>query len=101
MAEICAKCGMIKDLCVCEVLDKEDVRKIRVYTTKAKFKKLVTVVEGIDKGRAAEAATELKRALACGGSSKEGGVVLQGDHKRKIKAILIKMGYPGENIDVE
>ena len=101
MAEICAKCGMIKDLCVCEVLDKEDVRKIRVYTTKAKFKKLVTVVEGIDKSRAAEAATELKRALACGGSSKEGGVVLQGDHKRKIKAILIKMGYPGENIDVE
>ena len=92
---------MIKDLCVCEVLDKEDVRKIRVYTTKAKFKKLVTIVEGIDKSRAAEAATELKRALACGGSSKEGGVVLQGDHKRKIKAILIKMGYPGENIDVE
>jgi len=101
LAEICAKCGMIKDLCVCEVLDKEDVRKIRVYTTKAKFKKLVTIVEGIDKSRAAEAATELKRALACGGSSKEGGVVLQGDHKRKIKAILIKMGYPGENIDVE
>ena len=101
MAEVCAKCGMIKDLCVCEVLDKEDVRKIRVYTTKAKFKKLVTVVEGIDKSRAAEAATELKRALACGGSSKEGGVVLQGDHKRKIKAILVKMGYPGENIDVE
>ncbi|MEM4272132.1 MAG: stress response translation initiation inhibitor YciH [Candidatus Bilamarchaeaceae archaeon] len=101
MAEICGKCGMIRDLCVCEALDKEEVRKIRVYTTKAKFKKLVTVVEGIDKGRAAEAATELKRALACGGSTKEGAVVLQGDHKKKIKEILVRMGYPGESIEVE
>ncbi|MBN2121447.1 stress response translation initiation inhibitor YciH [Candidatus Micrarchaeota archaeon] len=101
MAEICQKCGMIQDLCVCEILDKEEVKKIRIYTTKAKFRKLVTVVEGIDKNRVAEAAKSLKQALACGGSAKEGSVVLQGDHKRKVKGILVGMGYPGENIEVE
>ena len=101
MAEICQKCGMIKDLCACEILDKEEVTKIRVHVTKAKFKKLVTVVEGIDKNRLSEAAKSLKNALACGGSAKDGAIVLQGNHKRKVKDILVKMGYPGENIEVE
>ena len=92
---------MIKDLCVCEILDKEEVKKIRVYVTKKKFKKLVTVVEGIDKNRVADAAKALKQALACGGSGKDGIIVLQGNHKRKVKGILVGMGYPGESIEVE
>jgi len=101
LAEICPKCGMIKDLCACEILDKEEVKKIRVYVTKAKFRKLVTVIEGIDKNRVAEAAKSLKNAFACGGSSKNGVIVLQGNHKKKVKDILVKMGYPGESIEVE
>ncbi|MBD3389698.1 stress response translation initiation inhibitor YciH [Candidatus Micrarchaeota archaeon] len=101
MAEICPKCGMIEDLCACEILDKEEVTKIRVYVTKKKFRKLVTVIEGIDKNRVSEAAKSLKQALACGGSAKEGSVVLQGNHKRKVKGILVKLGYPEESIEVE
>ena len=92
---------MIKDLCVCEILDKEEVRKIRVYITKKKFRKLVTVVEGLDKKNAGDTAKELKTKLACGGSAKGGVVVLQGNHKKKIKDILVKLGYPAENIEVE
>jgi translation initiation factor 1 len=92
---------MIKDLCVCEILDKEEATKIRVYTQKKKFRKFVTIVEGIDKRNIAEAAKELKHALACGGTAKGGQVVLQGDHKKKMKEILVKMGYPPENIEVE
>ncbi len=92
---------MIKDLCACEILDKEEVRKIRVYVTKKKFRKLVTVIEGIDKNRVAEAAKSLKNAFACGGSSKGGVIVLQGNHKRKVREILVRMGYPGEIIEVE
>lgn len=101
MAEICPKCGMIQDLCACEILDKEEVKKIRVYVTKKKFRKLVTIIEGIDKNRVSEAAKSLKNSFACGGSSKGGVVVLQGDHKKKVKDVLVGMGYPGESIEVE
>lgn len=92
---------MINDLCVCEILDKEEATKIRVYTTKAKFKKLVTIVEGIDKKNINDATKGLKQALACGGTAKDGQIVLQGDHKKKMRDILVKMGYPAESIEME
>lgn len=101
MADICKKCGMIQDLCVCEILDKEEATKIRVYSIKKKFKKFVTVVEGIDKKNLDDAAKELKHALACGGTAKGGQIVLQGDHKKKMKAVLVKMGYSQDSIEVE
>jgi len=101
LAEICKKCGMIQDLCVCEILDKEEATKIRVYSIKKKFKKYVTVVEGIDKKNLDDAAKDLKHALACGGTAKDGQIVLQGDHKKKMKAVLVKMGYSQDSIEVE
>lgn len=96
----CPKCGMLKDLCVCEILDKQGVAKIRVYTTKKKFKKLVTIVEGIDKSQLEQTARELKRKLACGGSAKEGVIILQGDHKRRVIEALKQLGYPQESIEL-
>ncbi|MFN7990535.1 MAG: stress response translation initiation inhibitor YciH [Candidatus Micrarchaeia archaeon] len=96
----CPKCGMLKDLCVCEILDKQGAAKIRVYSTKKKFKKLVTVVEGIDKSQLEQTTKELKHKLACGGSSKEGVIILQGDHKRRAAEVLKQLGYPGESIEV-
>lgn len=100
MPEICVKCGLIKDLCVCEVLDKEEAKKITVYATAKKFRKLVTVLEGIDKGRLDESAKQLKHKLACGGTAKDGRIILQGDHTRKMKDILVAMGYPADIISV-
>lgn len=100
MADVCNKCGMIKDLCVCEVLDKQEVTKIKVYTESKKFKKLVTVVEGIDKAQIDDTASELKRKLACGGTAKEGLIILQGNHKNRISPILEKLGYLKESIEV-
>ena len=70
---------MLKDLCVCQILDKQGVAKIKVYTTNKKFKKLVTIVEGIDKAQLDQTTKELKHKLACGGTSKEGIIILQGD----------------------
>jgi len=100
MPDICSKCGMLKDLCVCEILDKEKVMKIKVYTTRKKFRKLVTIVEGISKSRLNDTAKDLKHKLACGGTAKEGVVILQGNHKKKIAQILVNMGYPSESIEV-
>lgn len=100
MPEICPKCGLIKDICACDILEKEEVQKIKAYTTKKKFRKLVTVIEGIDNAKIDDTAKELKQKLACGGTAKDGIIVLQGDHKRKIKEMLASMGYPAENIEV-
>lgn len=96
----CQKCGMLKDLCVCEILDKQGVSKIRVYTTKKKFKKLVTIVEGVDAAQLDQTARELKHKLACGGTSKEGVIILQGDHKRRAADVLKQLGYLAESIEI-
>ncbi|MEW6329789.1 MAG: stress response translation initiation inhibitor YciH, partial [Candidatus Micrarchaeota archaeon] len=32
MPEICPKCGLLKDICACEVLEKEETQKIQIYT---------------------------------------------------------------------
>ncbi|MFH1521214.1 MAG: stress response translation initiation inhibitor YciH [Candidatus Micrarchaeota archaeon] len=96
----CQKCGMLKDLCVCEILDKQGVTKIKVYTTKKKFRKLVTIVEGVDAAQLDQTARELKHKLACGGTSKNGVIILQGDHKRRTAEVLKQLGYLAESIEI-
>ena len=98
MPEICPKCGLPREICACDILDKEDVRKIRVFATKKRFRKLVTVIEGLDEERLDELAKELKTKLACGGTVKEGVIVLQGNHLAKIKSLLMAQNYPAESI---
>ena len=99
-ADICPKCGLPKELCVCGALEKEGTEKIKVYVTKAKFKNFVTVIEGIDKKDLENVAKELKKRMACGGTVKDNAVILQGNHKEKIKGALVSLGYRVENISV-
>ncbi len=100
MPDICPKCGLPKELCVCTVLEKETENKIKVYTKKAKFDKYVTVVEGISQEDVERTAKSLKRVLACGGTSKGAVIELQGEHKDAAKKALVGIGYREENIDV-
>ena len=100
LVEICQKCGLMKELCACDILEKEETQRIRVFATKKKFRKLMTIVEGIDKGKLDETGRELKQKLACGGTVKEGVIILQGDHRRKMKKLLSDAGYPLESITV-
>lgn len=100
MVEICQKCGLMKELCACDILEKEETQRIRVYVTKKKFRKLMTVVEGIDKGKLDGTGRELKQKLACGGTVKEGVIILQGDHRRKMRKLLSNIGYPSGSITV-
>ena len=100
LVEICQKCGLMKELCACDILEKEETQRIRIYATKKKFRKLMTVVEGIDKGKLDETGRELKQKLACGGTVKEGVIILQGDHRPKMKKMLSNIGYPIESITV-
>lgn len=100
MADICPKCGLIKEICSCDILEKEETQRIRAFATKKRFKKLVTVVEGIDKAKLEETSKELKKRLACGGTVKDGVIVLQGDQRKNIAKVLVEFGYPESSIVV-
>ena len=96
---ICQKCGLPKELCVCEDISKEE-QKIRVRKEKRRYGKFVTIVDGFQKVDVDKVAKELKTKLACGGTSKNGQIELQGDHLHKTKDILITIGFPEESINV-
>ncbi len=99
---ICNTCGLPKELCVCESIAKE-TQQITIMAVKKKFGKLNTVIEGIDTKQIdlRELTKKLKNAFACGGTSKEGRIELQGDHKNRVKEELIKLGFPPETIQVK
>ncbi len=101
MSEICTKCGLVKELCVCETIAKESQR-ISVFTEKKAFGKFYTIIKGIDEKEIdlKDLAKKLKSELACGGTSKEGRIELQGNHKNKVKDILIKVGFSPDSIDI-
>ncbi len=97
--EICPKCGLPKQACVCEQIVKGSQR-IRVTIDKKRYGKIVTLVTGFESGiDMKKIARSLKNALACGGTYKENTVELQGDHRKKIKEILVKLGFDEEFIE--
>jgi translation initiation factor 1 len=97
--EICPKCGLPMQACVCEQIVKSSQR-IKVTLDKKRYGKVVTVVTGFDNGiDIKKIAKALKNELACGGTSKNDMIELQGDHSRKIKEILVKLGFNEESID--
>jgi len=100
MSEICPKCGLPKELCVCDILERETFKKIKVYVEKKKFQKYMTIVEGLVGDELEKVAKSLKSMLACGGTYKNGVIELQGMHKDEVKKALIKLGYPEDSIDV-
>lgn len=99
MAEICPKCSLPKELCVCDVLDRETSRKIKVYKEKKKFDKYMTIVEGLTGEELIKTTKDLKHILACGGTSKNGVIELQGDHKDAVRKALVQLGFPESSID--
>ena len=100
MVGVCNQCGLPQDLCVCEVIAREQ-QKITVKTEKRKFGKVYTIVGGIRKEANVEEITRrLKTKFACGGTAKSGQIELQGNHKGRIKLVLADMGFPEETIEV-
>lgn len=102
MASICKICGLPLDLCACREISKEQQR-IRIRFETRKFGRPTTIVEGLDDKDVDlwELAQKLKSCCACGGTAKNGQIILQGDHREKVRQYLIKLGYPEENLEVQ
>lgn len=100
--EVCKICGLPKELCVCETIARGE-QKLVVTASKRRFGKWVTVISGFDTKNVdmTGIAKKLKSKMACGGTVKEDSVELQGDHRRKIKNELVKLGFPEDSIDVK
>ncbi|MBU2612736.1 MAG: stress response translation initiation inhibitor YciH [Nanoarchaeota archaeon] len=97
--EICPKCGLPKPACVCEEIVKSSQR-IRITTDKKRYGKIVTIVSGFDSSiNTKKIAKELKNELACGGTMKDKKIELQGEHVKKIKPILVKLGFDEDSIE--
>lgn len=95
MTEVCQVCGLTKDICICGTISQE-AQKIRIYTKKVAFKKLVTIIMGFDQKTVdiKALAKTLKVKIACGGTYGDDFIELQGDHIDRVKKILIDNGFP-------
>lgn len=97
MVGICPKCGLPLDICACQSIQKTD-ELIKVYSAKKKFNKFVTMVEGLSGEELKNTAKSLKHKLACGGTVKDGLIVLQGEQKKKTVEVLVNLGFSRDNI---
>ena len=80
-----------------EIAKSEQNIKVSILTKR--YGKKTTLIEGFDKHVDIKAlAKRLKEALACGGTAKNGAIELQGQHKDKIKSLLVKFGFSEESI---
>ena len=90
--------GLPEELGIEEALEKEEAR-IRVYTETRRFGKPTTIIEGITKD-VKSILKELRRKLACGGTFKDNHIELQGDHRKRIKEILVSLGFKEDQIEI-
>ena len=97
MAEICPVCGLPNELCMCEEIAREQ-QTVRISVDSRRYGKMVTVIDGIDENDIDinDLAKQLKNKCAAGGTSKDGRIELQGDHKKKVNAVLEDMGFKTE-----
>jgi len=95
---ICPGCGNAAEDCACgsgsAKIRGGGVVRVR-REVKGRAGKTVTTIEGIPlRGEALEAlGSELKRRCSAGGTVKEGVIVLQGDHRKTVVAMLQAKGY--------
>lgn len=99
MVDICPKCGLPQELCMCEELAREN-QLITVSLETGRYRKKVTVIEGFDNSiNLKDITKKLKNKFACGGTVKDGKISLQGDYTKYVKDFLIEEGFKEESIN--
>ena len=94
MSDICPKCGLPKEICVCEEIAREQ-QNITIAVDKRRYGKTMTIVDGLNPHDLDMNAlvSNLKSICACGGTIKDGKIELQGDHRAKVRQALEKLGF--------
>lgn len=102
MPDVCDKCGLPKVICVCEEIARE-TQRIKIFVTKRKYGKLVTIVKGFNEKdiNLKDLSKKLKGKCACGGTAKAGSIELQGDHRPKVRDHLTSLGFSEDMIEVQ
>ncbi len=82
-------------------LDREEAR-IKVRMEMRRFGKPTTLIEGLKMNEKdmQELGSKMKRALATGGTVKDGLLILQGDHRENAAKMLVQHGFSQESIEV-
>ena len=88
--------------CACGELDR-DCARIVVRLETRRFSKATTLIEGMNPklNDMQKIVKELKSTFACGGTAKNGFIMLQGDHRNDIKEYLLKSGFNEESIEIQ
>lgn len=68
---------------------------VRIWLERKGRKGPVSIIRGLPSDREAltQLATRLKRACGAGGSAKAGEIIIQGDHREYIAAVLASEGF--------
>jgi translation initiation factor 1 len=82
-----------------EELDRSEARVVVRRETR-RFRKPVTIIQGLPSTRLSEIARELKRKFGAGGTTKGGELLLQGDHRNHVKEELVRLGFAADHIDM-
>lgn len=93
--------GLPSELGIRESLQQEE-QAITVFVEKRKWGKPMTVVKfkGLKDTNLKRLGKKAKSYCASGGTVKDDRIEVQGDHRQKMKKLLIKEGYPEENINI-
>jgi translation initiation factor 1 len=77
-------------------------QRVKVRLETRKWGKSLTIVEGVDARSVdlGQLASKLKAVCACGGTVKDSVVLLQGDHRDKVRRLLVDYGFPASSIEV-
>ncbi len=92
---MCPGCGMPAAQCRCKKnlqSSGDDIVRIR-REVKGRAGKTVTMIMGLPGNKLNDLSRKLKQHCGTGGSVKEDMILIQGDHRPKIKVWLEKEGY--------
>jgi translation initiation factor 1 len=86
-----------------DILRELDEETIHIVISKdiRRFRKIATVVKGLQDRNDVESITkEMKTKIGTGGTYKDGQIVLQGNHRQYVKDFLLRKGFNEKSIEV-
>jgi translation initiation factor 1 len=86
-----------------DILRELDEETIHIVISKdiRRFRKIATVVKGLQDRNDVESITkEMKTKIGTGGTYKDGQIVLQGNHRQYVKDFLLQKGFNEKSIEV-